>query len=211
MALFWTLPLILTSFLSLAPKAYADSNLEVATDSNFSSQTTNFSAGQTIYVRLSSESTGDKKKVLNIRDNQYNFIQSHSLNKTGDKFSTSFSAPQNEGYYSLEAQVESDGNNTTSVKTIKVGIPQNANVKVSIKNNASGQSVTTKTPSPSPSSRGAVEGSADFDAEASPNIESPDIKIDQKPQEPQPPSFFGGIVKFLQNIFSTIWHFKLSK
>src|SRR3989344_3679242 len=145
---YWTA--VTLGFISLfAPVFFAgiqagNTNLEVASDSNFSSQTTNFSAGQTIYVRVNANNEGTDKHQLNLRDNQYNLIQSYNLNKEGSKFTASLTAPSSEGYYSLEAQITSSGSNNTSVKTIKVGQPQNANVKVSVKENSSGVSKSTE-------------------------------------------------------------------
>src|SRR3989338_3234871 len=121
-----------------------DNGLEVASDSNFSSQTTNFSAGQTVYVRVTAANEGTDKRQLNLRDNQYNLIKSYTLSKDGSKFSASLPAPSSEGYYSLEARIESAGSVNTSVKTVKVGKPQNANVKVSVNESSSGVSQSTE-------------------------------------------------------------------
>ena len=129
-----TLFLISVFILGLSASVQAgDTSLEVASDSNFSSQTTNFSAGQTIYVRVNANNEGTDKHQLNLRDNQYNLISTYNLNKEGSKFTASLGAPSSEGYYSLEAQIVSAGSNNTSAKTIKVGKPQNANVKISLK------------------------------------------------------------------------------
>src|SRR3989344_4992705 len=147
-----------------------DTNLEVASDSNFFSQTINFSAGQTIYVRVTANNEGTDKRQLNLRDNQYNLIKSYTLAKDGSKFTISLPAPSSEGYYSLEAQIVSAGSKNTSVKTIKVGKPQNANVKVSVNESSSGTSQSPQAEvngsedenqieevSPSPESSPAVE------------------------------------------------------
>ena len=120
------------TLVSFASVQAGDTSLEVASDSNFSSQTTNFSAGQTIYVRVNANNEGTDKHQLNLRDNQYNLIQSYNLNKEGSKFTASLSAPSSPGYYSLEAQITSAGANSTSVKTIKIGEAGNASVKVDV-------------------------------------------------------------------------------
>src|SRR3990167_11159413 len=101
--------LFLISVFILGPSASVqagDNGLEVASDSNFSSQTTNFSAGQTIYVRVTANNEGTDKHQLNLRDNQYNLISSYNLNREGSEFTASLAAPSSEGYYSLEAQIE---------------------------------------------------------------------------------------------------------
>ena len=50
-------------------------------------------------------------------------------------------APYDQWYYSLEAIVKNNDSNTTSVKTIKVGNPTNANVRVNVKSSESGSEV----------------------------------------------------------------------
>ena len=176
-----------------------DTGLEVATDSNFSSQTTNFSAGQTIYVRVSADNEGTDKRQLNLRDNQYSLIKSYALNKDGSKFTASLSAPSAEGYYSLESQIISAGSNNTSVKTIKVGQPQNANVKVSVKENSEGTSQSTGSK---------VEGSKDEDQieETSPSPDSsPQIEVFQ--QQPQESGFWTPVFNFTLKIADFLWPF----
>src|SRR4030042_5413697 len=128
---------IITFIIFNISEVFADSNLEVAADSNFSNQTRDFSAGQTIYVRITTDSSGEQKHQLNLRDNTYNLITSYNLNKNGNLYSTNFNAPQGIGYYSLEAEIVSEGRNVTSVKTIKVGGPNNANISVRINNETS--------------------------------------------------------------------------
>lgn len=147
----------------LAPNAFASSKLELATDSNFHNQTLNFSVGQTIYVRVNSSSNGDLTHQLNLKDNRFNQIASYNLINTGsNQFQTNFSAPAPEGYYSLEAVIESVGSSQKSVKTIKVGNVQNANINVNVKSNVSGSTSANSsqqiqsTPTSSPTIEGQV-------------------------------------------------------
>lgn len=203
-SLIWALP-ILTLSLLFSPNSRASSNLEVATDSNFSNQTTEVSPGQTIYVRVKSENDGQDKHQLNLRDNNYNLLQSYNLSQSGDQFTTSLPTPQNEGYYSLEAQIHSGGSVTNSVKTIKVGSPGKSSVKVNVQSKVEGQSVTisnnSKThsiqtptlspnPTPSPSPKPPVPDSSDF-------------TFEQKPQS----GFFLSLSQFFKKIFSVVWPF----
>ena len=51
-------------------------NMEIAADAGFTNQTLQFSAGQTIYVRVTANNSGDTKSVLNLRDNLYNLLAS---------------------------------------------------------------------------------------------------------------------------------------
>ena len=178
-----------------------DTSLEVASDSNFSSQTINFSAGQTIYVRVNANNEGTDKHQLNLRDNQYNLIQSYNLNKEGSKFTTSLAAPSSEGYYSLEAQITSSGSNNTSVKTIKVGQPQNANVKVSVNESSSGVSKSTEEE---------VLGTNDEDQDQSPALSpspesSPQTEVYQ--EEPREDSFWTPVFNVCLKIADFLWPF----
>ena len=176
-----------------------DTSLEVASDSNFSSQTTNFSAGQTIYVRVNANNEGTDKHQLNLRDNQYNLISTYNLNKEGSKFTASLGAPSSEGYYSLEAQIVSAGSNNTSAKTIKVGKPQNANVKVSVNESSSG---TSQSP------QAEVKGVEDEDQSPylSPSPESsPQTEVYQ--EEPEESGFWTPVFNVALKIADFLWPF----
>jgi len=202
------LPIFLLSF-AIFKSAFAKSSLEVATDPSFSSQTLNFSPGQTIYVRTLAGNDGRDKHLLNLRDNQYNFLQSYDLARTSDnQFSTSLTAPQVEGYYSLEVQIESGSNVATSVKTIKVGSPASANVKVNVKSEVKGQSVTVndnadkndaiQSPSAGPAAQDASNWRSVPDQEL---LENPDFTFGE------PPSFFLQIEQFFAKIWESFWPF----
>ncbi|GEM_PF-5728272 len=128
-----TAVIIFTFFIILAGKqgmVVAASTMFVSTNSNFSNNVRDFSAGQTIYVKVEANSSGETKRELNLRSNNYDLIKSYNLNKVGESsFSLNFPAPNTEGMYSLEAKVQSPGKNSTSVKTIKVG---NSNSEVNV-------------------------------------------------------------------------------
>lgn len=133
-------------------------SLQIASDSNFSNITDQFNSGQTIYVRAEAANSADKK-VLNVRDNQYNLITSYTLNQTGSgpyTFTTSFAAPVEAGSYSLEANIEANNSNVTLVRTITVGTSNSSNVKVKVNqsnssNNSRVLSANTGDAAPSPS------------------------------------------------------------
>jgi len=196
--------LILTSVFALGPSAgiqAGDTSLEVASDSNFSSQTTNFSAGQTIYVRVTANNEGSDKHLLNLRDNQYNLISTYNLTKEGSKFTASLGAPSSEGYYSLEAQIVSSGSNNTSVKTIKVGKPQNANVKVSVNESSSGVSQSTEEE---------ILGTDDADQDQTPVLSpspesSPQTEVYQ--EEPKEAGFWTPVFNVALKIADFLWPF----
>lgn len=133
------LPIFLFTFsiIFLNTSTVTAGSMEVSKSSSFSSSDLNFSAGETVYVRVSADSSATSY-VLNIRDNNYSAVSTVGLNKNGGTFTTSFSAPGGEGYYSLESQIKGDGLNATSVKTIKIGSPSSANIKVSVNSNVGG-------------------------------------------------------------------------
>jgi len=197
-----TLFLISVFILGLSASVQAgDTSLEVASDSNFSSQTTNFSAGQTIYVRVNANNEGTDKHQLNLRDNQYNLISTYNLNKEGSKFTASLGAPSSEGYYSLEAQIVSAGSNNTSAKTIKVGKPQNANVKVSVNESSSGVSKSTDEE---------ILGTDDEDQDQSPALSpspesSPQTEVFQ--QQPKESGFWTPVFNVALKIADFLWPF----
>lgn len=116
----------------------SSSALEIASDSSFATKTHEFSAGQTIYVRVTSDVSGSTKRELNLRDNSYKLITTYQLSPIGsNQYTASFSAPNNAGIYSLEARLESTGSVVNLVQTIGVegsGSSSNSNVSVNINN-----------------------------------------------------------------------------
>lgn len=188
---------------------FAGSNLETATDASFATSTQDFSPGQTIYVRISADNSGETSHQLNLRDNQYNNLESFTLNKlSGNQFSINFSAPQNEGYYSLESQVESQGSISTSVKTIKVGSPQNASVKVNIQNKVQGQSVTDQfnTNNQKPPSPPANSSPLPTNFSEEPEIfDNPDFTFEDKPH--QKSNFLLNLEQFIKILWNSLWPF----
>src|SRR3989339_2255524 len=128
-------------------------NMEIAADAGFTNQTLQFSAGQTIYVRVTANNSGDTKSVLNLRDNLYNLLATYGFSKTGSnpyQFTVNFPAPGASGNYSLEANIESNGSVVNYVRTIEVSgsnsdqsANSQVNVKVENKVNTGGQSSFT--------------------------------------------------------------------
>lgn len=124
--------------LFFAPGVFAK-GLDVSKNSNFSSSDLDFAGGETVYARLSAADA--PSHVLNIKDNNYVTVKSVDLAKNGSTYNASFAAPSGAGYYSLEAKIEGDGVSVTNVKTIKVGLPSNASVKVNINSKVEGTSL----------------------------------------------------------------------
>lgn len=191
-------------FLSLSPSVQA-ADLTVSPNSDFSNPTTNFSAGQTIYVKISADSDGSKKHEVHLKDNQSNTINTYNMESAGgNQFRGSLSAPQNSGYYSLEARIESEGSVTSSTKTIKVGETNNSNsnVKVHVNVNTSGQNIlgNSKTSSPSPIPSPTSDASPTPDQEES-------TEPSPSPDESQPiqKSFFEKVFSFFDRLFVNIF------
>ncbi|OGY23972.1 MAG: hypothetical protein A2Y57_00670 [Candidatus Woykebacteria bacterium RBG_13_40_7b] len=122
----------------LVGTAFAATELQVSDDPNFSSSTTNFSVGQKVYIRIDTSNPGNDKQILKLLDNLYNEITTYNLSRSGEGpyvYSADFSAPNDTGYYSLEGRIESGGETTVSVKTIKIGSAEgNVKVKTKIEN-----------------------------------------------------------------------------
>jgi hypothetical protein len=133
------LPFFLFLLMSITT-AFASSNLEISSSSDFSITSTDFGGGQTIFVRIESDLPGMAQSKLILHDNAYNIVNTFNLNKEGNYFSAVLPTPYTQGYYSLEAKIGDGDSSLTSVKTIKVGNPTNANVKVNVNNNVSGSS-----------------------------------------------------------------------
>jgi len=173
------LPLLLFLVTLITPSDIFASSLEVSKSSNFSESDTNFASGETVYVRVATDKAGSSS-VLSVRDNNYSSIKTINLNRNGDSYTASFSAPSGDGYYSLEAKIKGEGMNVTSVKTIKVGNPTSANINVNVNSSVKGTSsgsenseVSEKSEELDSQSVGSLENEVEvFSAEEDSNIEA---------------------------------------
>ena len=143
--------------------ATGSSAMEIAADSAFTNKTLKFNAGQTIYVRVTADNEGGDKHVLNVRDNNYNFLTGYSMAKNGNQFLVDFPAPANPGIYSLEANIVSSGSVANFVQTIEVGGGGTGNSQVNVKINnqvntgnqvLSGKDQSTQSPADEPNKPG---------------------------------------------------------
>jgi hypothetical protein len=132
------LPALMFAAFVLPFSAFASSKLQVSSNSDFSVSDDNFSSGQTVYVKIDASNGGSDRSVLNVRNSSYNILNTYTFSNSGNTFSANFPAPSGEGYYSLEAQIKSEGSSNVSVKTIKVGNPGSANIKVSVNESVKG-------------------------------------------------------------------------
>lgn len=137
--------ILLLPFLTNSALALGADTLKIAADQNFQTETENFQPNQKIFVKLETANPGGEEKTLRVLDNQYQEIKQLPLAKTGVgpfSYLVSLNAPADDGYYSLEATIKDDLQITKSVKTVKVGSPSNADIKVQVKNNVSGEKIT---------------------------------------------------------------------
>ena len=76
----YILPALFAMFVLTFPNNLsAASNLEVSNTADFSSQSLNFGGGETIFVRIQSLSAGSRKSQLNLRDIEYNLVNTTVL------------------------------------------------------------------------------------------------------------------------------------
>lgn len=171
----------------------SSSALEITKDPSFTNKTNEFSAGQTVYVRVTSEVSGSTKRELNLRDNSYNLVTTYGLSSIGgNQYTASFSAPNNAGIYSLEARLESDGSVVNLVQTIEVeGNSTNSSVSVKIDNK-----VNTGTQEDEGSGE---EVLMEISEEASPSVEA--SPSSQAVKENFWVSIWKGIVEFFRGVF----------
>src|SRR3989344_5145973 len=167
--------------------ATSGSAMEIASDSSFTNKTLNFNAGQTIYVRVTTDNEGNDKHDLNLRDNNYNLITTYSMNKNGNQFLVNFPAPSSAGIYSFEANIVSSGSVSNFVQTIEVGEGGASNSQVNVKINNKVNTGNQVNIGPSASS-----GLTDEDSQPS---NSPETVLGDQTSQPQED----------QGFFTSIW------
>lgn len=196
------LPILLLVFPIIFASVVMAATLEVSRSASFASSDLNFSGGETVYVRTNADSDGSKSHVLNIRDNNYTIVESVNLAKSDSSYSAGFAVPSNEGYYSLEAKIEGNGSSAVSVKTIKVGSPTNANVKVNVNSSVKGTKSSDKSDNSEGQSVGKPEASDKSDKMNSEKA-SDDVQTFSADQKAERKSF----VATVWDICRGIWNF----
>lgn len=196
---------------TIFPTTSLAAELAVSKSSSFSSSDRDFSGGETIYVNIETSSDAPNR-ALNIRDNNYNLINTYSLNKNGNSFTSSLPAPSGDGLYSLEAHIWGSGSDVTSVKTIKVGNANNGSVNVTVHSSVNGSSSTnTTTNSESKTEQKQDSSVARTGDRTSPSPEeffaspSPEVKIDKAQKNTKIGSVW--VWSMLVDVFSFIWPF----
>jgi len=201
----YILPFLLITFGIVTPISIsASSNMEISNRADFSSENLDFNGGDVIFVRVLSSSVGRLKSQLNLRDNRYNLVNTFNLEREGGYYSTALPAPYNAGYYSLEAKIESEGSNSTSVKTIKVGNVAGASVKVNVESKVAG----TNSNNVSASGEQAKSGSS-MDKESHDDQSSQDVlgETTADTSDKKSDNFFDSIVNFCRKVFDFAWPF----
>lgn len=156
----------------------------IFSDAAYTKPTHIFSAGQMVYVRIESSIGGDKEKILRLLDSEKKEIKRVNLNRAGNIFTTSFSAPNTPGVYYVDIKIEdSSGSKFASQENINVG-------------EASGTTSVS------------AEAKTTVETTISPKI-SPTISV--IPATPTPIflkpvsiSFLSQIVEFFRNLFSQL-------
>ena len=178
-------------------------NMEIAADAGFTNQTLQFSAGQTIYVRVTANNSGDTKSVLNLRDNLYNLLATYGFSKTGSnpyQFTVNFPAPDSAGNYSLEANIESNGSVVNYVRTIEVSgsnsdQSDNSQVNVKVENKVNTESNSGLTPG--------VESGRN--PENTPGVNPDNVLGEQASQSQETQGFFASLWATIANFFSGLF------
>jgi len=178
-------------------------NMEIAADAGFTNQTLQFSAGQTIYVRVTANNSGDTKSVLNLRDNLYNLLATYGFSKTGSnpyQFTVNFPAPGASGNYSLEANIESNGSVVNYVRTIEVSgsnsdQSDNSQVNVKVENKVNTESNSGLTPG--------VESGRN--PENTPGVNPDNVLGEQASQSQETQGFFASLWATIANFFSGLF------
>ena len=178
-------------------------NMEIAADAGFTNQTLQFSAGQTIYVRVTANNSGDTKSVLNLRDNLYNLLATYGFSKTGSnpyQFTVNFPAPGASGNYSLEANIESNGSVVNYVRTIEVSgsnsdQSDNSQVNVKVENKVNTESNSGLTP-------GVESGRI---PENTPGVNPDNVLGEQASQSQETQGFFASLWATIASFFSGLF------
>ena len=94
-------------------------------DPNFSQATHSFKPGQTVYLKITSQTSGDREKTLRLLDSSKSQVLKMSLNQAGSNpytFTGSFVLPSQEGVYYADVRIDNgQGAVFASQENINVG------------------------------------------------------------------------------------------
>lgn len=194
----------------------------VAKDPNFSNVTRNFSPSDTIYIKVTSNSSGSKQATLTLMTGESKTLQTYQLNKVSENpftYTVSLTVPRESGVYLLSARVEDNESSFAGVVSITVG--QGGNVSTKIESNISTGGNTTNSnsqtsPSPKQNSSGTANNSVNVvnlpaqnnENAAIASTSSPSVSSKSaKPKIKNTFNIFSRIAKFFADIFSKIVKF----
>lgn len=100
--------------------AQAQSKFIISKKPDFSSEDVNFSAGETVYVRVENGSSQDASAVLSLLDAGKKTILRLSMTKNGG-YKASFKAPNAGGVYYVHIEIKGEGLSFSGEKNINVG------------------------------------------------------------------------------------------
>ena len=109
--------------INVIPKNVLPKTQIIFSDSNYSQPTHDFSAGQTVYVKIETSGCGCSQKTLRVLDNSKNEVSLYQLNRSGEGpyvFTASFSAPNTEGIYYVDIKIEGSGSSYANQQNINV-------------------------------------------------------------------------------------------
>jgi len=191
------LPLLLT-----VKPIFADSQMEIFSDPNFSSATTQFIPGETVHIKIESDDPGEKTRQIKLKDNQYRDISTFQLSRESNApyiYKVSFSTPQDPGFYSVEATIASESSQNKLVKTIQVGGSSNVNTKINVKAEVQGTK-SIKTPQPA-----AGQPQAETPTFTPSPVASPEANLPQTANpassNTQTTNFWNKVLDFFQSVF----------
>lgn len=167
--------------------ASSKSNLIISPNSTFTPEEINFSPGQKIFLKVESKNEGTLERTVNLRDNLYQILQTFPLDRVSSGlFQTSFNLPNDPNFYSIETVLREEGSVSKLVKTVKVGSPKEAKVKIDsqIKEN-------NREPKQ--------------DEEMKPEEEKPTVQEQAKPPEKAEKSFLGSLFSWFTNLFNAVF------
>jgi len=81
--------------------------VQVSSSAGFETQERDFYAGERVYVRLQSSSSGDKEKTLKLLDSEKKEVLRLDFEVSGGMYSASFIAPNKGGVYYLDIRIDS--------------------------------------------------------------------------------------------------------
>ena len=162
--------LFLVVLLIIPLSAFAKSEVDISSSSNFSSQVKDFSGGQTIHVRIKYD-TDYSTVTLILDDNNSNPLKTVGMTNQGNNtYTGSLTAPGKSNYYLIRIEAsEGESKKSTIVRTIKVGETGSASLNVKIDSKANGEKITNGNTTTNITNNASLNTTSDTDEEESDN------------------------------------------